>query len=286
MKRKFLLSIALALIYSTAGAQKPVLTLMEDSVYQKYRTEIESQARYMTDEYVFRMRLEYMIPQSRLPKIEQLLLDRETKKACYDFASLSVKQRVLKKIGIEEAYRDSTDIILIPCYYNKISGENISYALHLAETLGIDSAQYSFLMDKALDMSRRMRKDRSLNVWNEEINILRKTLNTGQIDTLFRCKHAKEVKRQLYEAWAKLANAGLTGQLDSLEDVKHAYFYYHERYKIKDLYRYYGTSQKKYMAELDKQKPPLVKMLDALDKKARMIEEGKKNGAIGKEFVW
>ena len=36
-------------------------------------------------------------------------------------------------------------------------------------------------MDKALDMARRMRKDRNLNVWNEEINILRKTLTTEQI---------------------------------------------------------------------------------------------------------
>ena len=66
MKRKFLLSIALALMYSTAGAQSPTLTLVEDSVYQKHRTEIERQARYMADEYVFRMRLDYMIPQSRL----------------------------------------------------------------------------------------------------------------------------------------------------------------------------------------------------------------------------
>ena len=138
MKRKFLLSIALALMYSTAVAQHPTLTLMEDSVYQKHRTEIERQARYMADEYVFRMRLDYMIPQSRLPKIERLLLDRETRKACYDFAQMSVKQRVLKKVGIEEAYRDSTDMILIPYYYNKISGENISYALYLAETLGIE----------------------------------------------------------------------------------------------------------------------------------------------------
>lgn len=286
MKRKFLLNIALALMYSTAVAQHPTLTLMEDSVYQKHRTEIERQARYMADEYVFRMRLDYMIPQSRLPKIERLLLDRETRKACYDFAQMSVKQRVLKKVGIEEAYRDSTDMILIPYYYNKISGENISYALYLAETLGIDKAQYSFLMDKALDMAKRMRKNRDLNVWNEEINILRKTLNTGQIDTLFRYKHAKEVKRQLNEAWTRLTAEGLAGQLDSIMDIKYAYFYYQERHKIKDLYRYYGTSQKKYMAELEKQKPPLVKMLDALDKKARMKAEEKKSGAIGKEFVW
>ena len=68
--------------------------------------------------------------------------------------------------------------------------------------------------------------------------------------------------------------------------ISSTYFYYQERHKIKDLYRYYGTSQKKYMAELEKQKPPLVKMLDALDKKARMKAEEKKSGAIGKEFVW
>ena len=52
---------------------------------------------------------------------------------------------------------------------------------------------------------------------------------------------------------------------------------------IKDLYRYYGTSQKKYLAELDKSKPKMIKMLDGIDKKARVEEKEK---TVGKEFVW
>ena len=51
----------------------------------------------------------------------------------------------------------------------------------------------------------------------------------------------------------------------------------------KDLYRSYGTSQKKYLAELDKSKPKMISMLEGIDKKAR-VEEKKKT--VGKEFIW
>ena len=72
-------------------------------------------------------------------------------------------------------------------------------------------------------------------------------------------------------------------QLDSAKDAKEAIKYMHRRQMIKDLYRYYGTSQKKYLAELDKSKPKMIKMLDGIDKKARVEEKEK---TVGKEFVW
>ncbi len=53
-----------------------------------------------------------------------------------------------------------------------------------------------------------------------------------------------------------------------------------------DLYRYYGTSKKKHLAELNKQMPKIILMLDAIDKKKRLVEKEKEKGTVSKEFVW
>lgn len=62
--------------------------------------------------------------------------------------------------------------------------------------------------------------------------------------------------------------------------------YFYERQKIMDLYRYYGTSKKKHLAELNKQMPKIILMLDAIDKKKRLVEKEKEKGTVSKEFVW
>ncbi|MCI6463730.1 MAG: hypothetical protein MSA30_10220, partial [Prevotella sp.] len=96
-------------------------------------------------------------------------------------------------------------------------------------------------------------------------------------------KNYLKVLDEFDKAWDKLKTAGLAEQLDSAKDAKEAIKYMHRRQMIKDLYRYYGTSQKKYLAELDKSKPKMIKMLDGIDKKARVEEKEK---TVGKEFVW
>ena len=62
--------------------------------------------------------------------------------------------------------------------------------------------------------------------------------------------------------------------------------YLTQQRKIKDIWRYYGTPQKKNLAELAKEKPQMQMMLDALDKKKKTEEEEKKNKTISKEFIW
>ena len=138
-------------------------------------------------------------------------------------------------------------------------------------------------MDKALDMARRIRKDYRINLWNEEMEILKKTLNKQQLRSFFVRKNANKIATEFNKAWAKLKDAGLTAQLDSIKDGNDAINFMSSRQMIKDLYRSYGTPQKKYLAELEKSKPKLISMLEGIDKKAR-IEE--KNKSIGKEFVW
>ncbi len=287
MKNKILLSIALALIHSTAWAQFYRCTKAEKDVFDQHPDEILNLTRFRTDEECVRLNVRYYIPADKQPLIRQYVSNREFHKVCLEYLLPdSLQQRVLAKIRLDEHYQDSIDMILIPEFENKVSGDNISFALHSRKHIKLDTAQYEYLLAKAIDMTHRIRRNRTLNVWNEEMDVLRKTLSKEQLYKFFRNKNSPKVTEEARQAWKRICEAGLSEQLDSAKDMSLAISYFNERQKIKDIYRYYGTSQKKYLAELSKQMPPMVKMLDAIDKKARKKEEEKKNGTVGKEFIW
>lgn len=287
MKRKFLFCIALAMIYAGASAQSLRQIDMEEEMLRTEQSEIANAVAYHGQEQLHELQLTYHVPQSDVRRLADFIKNREMRKYCYNsiYADF-ITERVRCKLEIDSLYRDSINTVLIPLPDSKISGDNISYALKCRRTLKLDSAQYDYMMDRALDMARRMRKSRTLNVWNEEMNILKSTLSKQQLRTFFFNKNARAVTKKVDDGWKRLADAGLTEQMDSITETSRAFFYFHEQQKIKDLYRYYGTSQKKYLAELSKNMPLMVKMLDGLDKKARIIENEKKKGTLGKEFIW
>lgn len=263
------------------------LTKPEGRVFQAHADEILPRVNYRHDELMLETHARYVCSPSKDEKLGQYLFQREIRKACYDYIwPDSVRLRSLAKMRVDTQYQDSIDMLLIPEYYNRISGDNISYALHAKRAVRMDSTQYDYLMGKALDMAHRLRRNPRLNVWNEEMEILTKTLTKEQLDRFFRDKNARSVTKEMQAGWKRLTDAGLAEQLDSVNDMARAYFYFHERQKIKDLYKYNGTAQRKHLAELNKSMPTMVRMLDGLDKKARLEENERNNKTVGKEFVW
>jgi len=262
-------------------------TVAEKEVWDKHSDEIQSKTSYRAAEEFERICQHYYVPKEKKTLIEGYVRDREFHKVCLEYMLPdSLKLRVMRKIRIDEHYQDSIDRVLIPEYTNKISGYNISFALHFCRKIHLDSAQFEYLLVKALDMTHRIRKDRTLNVWNEEMDLLGKTLDKKQLDRFFTIKNGISVSKEARQAWKRICDAGLENEVDSAREMNLAISYYHERQKIKDIYRYHGTQQKKYLSELSKKMPLIVRMVDALDKKERMEEDEKKNGTIGKEFVW
>lgn len=272
----------------TVVSQVPsFLTKAEGRVYQAHADEILPRVSYRHDELMLETHARYVCSPSKDEKLGQYLFQREIRKACYDYIwPDSVRLRSLAKMRVDTQYQDSIDMLLIPEYYNRISGDNISYALHAKRAVRMDSTQYDYLMGKALDMAHRLRRNPRLNVWNEEMEILTKTLTKEQLDRFFRDKNARSVTKEMQAGWKRLTDAGLAEQLDSVNDMARAYYYFQERQKIKDLYRYNGTTQRKHLAELNKSMPTMIKMLDGLDKKARIEENERNNKTVGKEFVW
>lgn len=285
MKSKtILLSIALTLLCPATKAEVLRCTIQEKEVYLANKELVDSMLDFRYREEVAKINHYFNVPEKDMTRLVFFVKNREFKYICQDILYKdSLDRRVKNKIMIERVFQDSINTILIPTCQHHISGENLSYALHCRNMLNLDSAQYAYIMDKALSMARRIRKDYRVNLWNEEMKVLRKTLDKGQLWSFFRRKNYLKVLDEFDKAWDKLKEADLTEQLDSAKDAKEAIKYMHSRQMIKDLYRGYGTSQKKYLAELDKSKPKMMRMLDGIDKKARVEEKRK---TVGKEFVW
>lgn len=153
--------------------------------------------------------------------------------------------------------------------------------------LELDSVQYDYIMNKAVDMARRIKSDYRTAVWNEEMEILKTTLDKHQLQSFFRSKNAKSVTTEFDNIMKKLEDAGLTEQIDSVKDVPDAVNYLFYKQMVKDLYRNFGTSQKRYLSEIDKNKPKIISLFDGLIKKERYREEEQNlNFNFNKEFIW
>ena len=284
MRKAVLLCIMLAMLCLSTSAEVLRCTIQEKEVYLANKELVDSMLDFRSREEVAKIYHFFNVPEKDMTRLEFFVRNREFKYICQDILYKdSLDRRVKNKITIERVFQDSINTILIPTCQHHISGENLSYALHCRNMLNLDSAQYAYIMDKALSMARRIRKDYRVNLWNEEMKVLRKTLDKGQLWSFFRRKNYLKVLDEFDKAWDKLKEADLTEQLDSAKDAKEAIKYMHSRQMIKDLYRGYGTSQKKYLAELDKSKPKMMRMLDGIDKKAKVEEKRK---TVGKEFVW
>ena len=284
MRKAVLLCIMLAMLCLSTRAEVLRCTIQEKEVYLANKELVDSMLDFRYREEVAKINHFFNVPEKDMARLEFFVKNREFKYICQDILYKdSLDRRVKNKITIERVFQDSINTILIPTCQHHISGENLSYALHCRNMLNLDSAQYAYIMDKALSMARRIRKDYRVNLWNEEMKVLRKTLDKGQLWSFFRRKNYLKVLDEFDKAWDKLKEADLMEQLDSAKDAKEAIKYMHSRQMIKDLYRGYGTPQKKYLAELDKSKPKMMRMLDGIDKKARVEEKRK---TVGKEFVW
>lgn len=271
----------------TAMAQPVPMTKQEIKTMEAHKKEILGRALYLADEATMQTHLLYRVKKKDEEQLARYIREREIRKACYDFVYPdSLKRRVLSKMSIDATYADSVNTILLRANNKNISGENMTLAVFWAEKLELDTAQQTHIMEKALDIARRLRRDPHLNVWNEEMESLKTTLSPRQTDKFFYIKHSQDIAKEIDTGWKRLEEAGLAAELDSAQEVLHMRMYLTQQRKIRDIWRHYGAQQRKNLAELAKEKPQMQMMLDALDKKKKIEEEEKKNKTIGKEFVW
>lgn len=262
-------------------------SLSTQAVVSQTTTVIPAAVSQRAAEEAMAVRLTYDMRREAIPTLEYFTLQKEMLKAKVDSMFRdNLAERMKWKVSIDRTYRDSINTVIIPSLINNVSGKNVSSALYWKEALLLDTAQYSTLMEKALELARHLHANPHTDVWDEDIKAITSILDEKQQRRYFHFKNAINVSNDMRKAWRRLADAGLTEQLDSVTAMSQAFDYYHELYRIKDICRNHGRQQRKYIAELDRHKPQMLKMLDALDKQARIDEDEKKTPTVGKEFVW
>lgn len=287
-KEKFLLFVLTLCIAVNSQAQDNIAFKPEETdVMEKHKAELAERSRIAYEDAYATLCKKYSVPKKVGKQLRRLVRLCEERKSTYDYIIPShPAQRIMAKQTIDSVFVDSIYAILIP-YNEDIAGPNIAFALRYTNVLGLDEAQHEYLLQTAITMAHRLDKAPRLNLWDEEMETLQNTLDKEQQRRFFAQKNGIKAGKAMKDAWKRLYEAGLAAELDSVKDCSKAVVYYLQRERINDIYRYKTTERKRHIAELDKRKPLMVRMVDAIDKKTKAEKRKKeKEASIGKEFVW
>lgn len=282
MKRKQMFCLLMGFAVTVANAQL-LPSSEEASLLAEHQQDLAMQAKIASEEAYEELCIKFDVPRVKKQHLTMLLENRELRKLAYNYVyPNSAYKRVRSRVSIDSLFQDSIDLVLIP-FNGSIAGENMSYVLKAGKACQLDDAQRKHIEQQALNMARQLRKNPRANVWKQEMSVLRKTLTEEQQRRFFSLKNGKKVGTKLKEDWAKLCDNGLAAELDSIKDRAKAGKYYNLQYQIMDLYKYDNSARKRHLAELSKQMPQWVKLVDALEKRKR-VDARKKE--VSKDFVW
>lgn len=232
------------------------------------------------------MSLRYNVPAKQKDGLRNLLITREVQKVLNTLnPQMSLRQKVMAKMMTDSLWQDSIDLMLMP-YNRGISGDNISFALRISESLKLDNHQRSAITACAIDIAHKLRSNPRIDVCNHEMQVITSTLDEKQQDMFFSLKNAPLATKDMKKAWSKIEEAEQTEQLDSMLDCAKAYFYYLERQRIRDISHNNRTLQRKLMDELANRKPLLVKMAEGLEREEQRRKNTENMTSVGKEFIW
>lgn len=279
MKIKILFSIIFLMFMSYGSAQVNQKISQPDSVhrtdYLRFLATRNGEDAYME------LVMKYRVPVSARHELMTHLNSREFYKMFLHNKEMTSHDRTKEKLRIDSAFQGRIDEVLIP--HNNISGENISYAIRKANRLKCTLMQRDCLMTKAIYFARILRKDPKANIWNEELDVLRKVLDKKQFDKMFILKFSKKAGNEAAEVWNKLSEAGMTADLDSAKECRKAKMYFTKRMECNHVYRHDSSERQRQLSALKKHKPRLLIMSEALDKQRRRIKE---KGVESFDNIW
>ncbi|MBO4597071.1 MAG: hypothetical protein J5676_04220 [Bacteroidaceae bacterium] len=282
MYKKIILNTTFILLCGVVHAQELINSNAENVTLRQYRNDIESSAQENAAEEFGIYVLNYNIKKNISKQFFDLLYRKNMRKACYNFIyKEDFSKRIKAKVEIDRLYNDSTDILLIPD--NNISGEHVSLVLRAQDHLGLNEQQIQDFQDKALDMDHRIRSNRRVDLWDEEISFLKSKLSPIQFKVFFDIKNGKKIIESTKRVWEKLKDENLTVHIDSITECEKTNNFFAEKYMIEDVYKNHLSSKKKMLSDLNRQKPLLLKMADGLDKQRKNDITKKINSG---NFVW
>ena len=272
MKRKLLVTAIGFLIVSSTQASVFEWTQDETSTYEKNAETLAFRCKIAAQDAFQELRQTYYLPKKDEKFVYLLMLEREKRKASYDYICEIPKDRVAIKKRLDDLYQDSIDVRLLPDN-DKLAGANVSIALRFANNSGVSTENYNKIIRLGLRVAKHLRKDPRYNYDVEVMDSLRNFLTKEQLVTILRSKNAVQAVNKAVAAWNEVKAAGLIENEDSASCCNNAIGYYLEESIINDMFVGHDKVLRNNLSDLRKQQPIIVRMSDSIKKKEELTRK-------------
>ena len=280
--RKLLLTFCMMCALSGAAAQNDYLDEKERSVYLQRKDEFDARFEIVRQDKYLELASRYVVKDEYAKELRTIIETQEARKLVVDFLfPEDHKRRYDEKAKIEREYSDGIDRILL-LSGNDISSPNMPIVFkNMIDYYIITPKQVEIFVNAAIGFKKDLAKNPRRDMWKKELELLQNTLDEEQLDRFFTIKNARIALRDAQTYWARLKEAGLTGDLDSVKAVNQVYMHKLKIMKATDLYTYDDAQKREAWAAIDQYAPLPVKRVYAINRK----NTAKRQGYRG-SFTW
>lgn len=272
MKRKLLVTAIGFLAVSSTHASVFEWSQDETRTYEENAEALAFRCQIAAQDAFQELRQTYHLPKKDEKFIYLLMLEREKRKASYDYICETPKDRVTIKKRLDNLYQDSIDVRLLP-NNDILAGANVSIALRFADKTGVSTENYNRIMRLGLRVAKHLRRNPRYNYDVEVMDSLRKILTNEQLVTVLRSKNAVKAVNKAVTTWNEVKAAGLIENEDSASCCNNAIGYYLEESIINDMFVGHDKVLKNNLSDLRKQQPIIVRMNDSIKKKEELTRK-------------
>jgi hypothetical protein len=283
MKKNLLITVMSLLMTSGCFANVIQFTDEEQKVCTENWDALIFRSKAVGQDALEELKQKYSVLAEHIDYLKVLFVEREMRKATYDYMNYKPRERMIRKQEIDNSYQDSIDVRLIP-YNFSIAGEPISLAFRLAKAIGISKDASVKIRNLGLEIARSVRKNPCYDYDVKVMDSLRTFLNRDQLVRILRVKNGDIATAKAKMAWKKVADNGLTANEDSAECIEMAINYYMQEGVVNDMFVGHEVALRKNLSNLWTHQPSIVRMAGALQRKAEM--EKKKKEEFDNGFAW
>jgi len=231
------------------------------------------------------LKQKYYVLAEHVDYLTALFVEREMRKATYDYMNYKPRDRMIRKEEIDNSYQDSINVRLIP-YNASIAGEPISLAFRLTKAIGISKDVSVKIHNLGLEIARKVHENPRYYYDVKVMDSLRTFLKRDQLVRILRVKNGDMAYAKAKMAWKNVVDNRLTENQDSAECIEMAITYYIQEGVVNDMFVGHDIALRKNLSNLWMHQPLIVRMAGALQRKAELEKQKKEEKEIDNNLAW
>lgn len=230
------------------------------------------------------LKMNYSVPNVHQSYLLKLFVERDVRKATYDYTCHDPRERVLNKHRIDSLYMDSVNIRLIP-YNDKVAGPIISTAARLSNALDLTSQQNDMIIATGLKIARQLQKNPYYQYDVEVMDSLRSILSNDLIVRIAKSKNYNSAYKRTQNVLDVVKKQGLFKEVkDEDGEINNAMEYYLQELVLRDIYVGHENVLRNNLQELWNSQPQIVRMYESIKTKEKLQKE--KNSKKSTHLSW